>query len=227
MIDHVIGLDLVDHLRDVTRGKRVLDVGDEESPFLAELLATEARAWMVVGRNAPCFSATFSPSLIVNNAKFDARTFHLRPTDFDLILFSNPSFRSTQDAACLQWTVPGQVIAFLSDSQDGTTAGSPEFWGLAAKLTLEKEWRSESGFLLIFRKLPPSASEVEIPSRSLPKINERYRLAPTAQWPGKRHGEDAPVVIVLRDWTDQFGPVRLIKSEAVLHIRLYELGSQL
>lgn len=220
---------LFEELRNLIRDKRVLDIGDEGSPFLAELLAAEAKTWRAVGRYPPGLKGSLSENCTVTNAPFGSQNLHLEAEEIDVILFSCPTPELEQDAQCLEWTTSAQSILFLTDPDEDTLFGSPRFWSLLKEIPIEAEHRDASCHLVIYRKPAPIVEEkkVEEHHKRLPKRGERYKLAPNFRWPNKQHGEKAPTIEISSDWKHGAGPATLIRDGQMLHLHTGDLGSSL
>src|SRR3990167_9120091 len=101
---------------ELIHGKHILDVGDENSQFLATEFARYSRSWIVVGRTSPTQNplphTTFIPE------KFDAWNERPDPESIDRILLAFSSPDLAYDVACLQWATPKHTIIFFGDPTD-------------------------------------------------------------------------------------------------------------
>ena len=216
--------------KEIIHGKRILDIGDRTSQFLAEEFARYTKSWTVIGRTQPHLVAELPSNVCVIPDPFNAWQNRPPPTDFDVVLFPSPSPSLTQDADCLEWTTPEQTIIFFGHPTDETIDGSPSFWKLLHQLKLVKELviqRDEkdlwSRFLVMHKAL--EETEKAVHHGSFPKRGERYRLANSCKWPGKKPGDKPPVVEIAKNWDRAAGPAKMIERGEVIHLHKADLGS--
>ena len=239
-------------LMDLIRGKRVLDVGDEQSPFFAGTLAGHAARWTMVGRLPPLRLFSIPPrNVVVTNAKFTTELGFVKATEIDIILLAFPSPDDSQHVAAAEWATTAHLIVFAGNAPEEAACGSPDFWRLVEKATIEADAKDQVSRLLIFRKKPPGAeaagvasatrlveelrkSRIQAPNPlqptsepNLPRKGDRYHLSPSCNWPNKKSGERPPVVEIDKDWTQRMGPVKFVQTGEVFAIRLPDLGGQL
>lgn len=210
--------------KEIIRDKRILDVGDKTSQFLAEEFARYVKAWTVVGRKPPAFLKDFPPHVTIVEETFDLCSNRLSPSDFDVIVFPFSSPASKQDVCCLEWALAEHVILFFCHPKDDTVSGSPSFWKLIRTLTIEHEEKDFWSRLLVIQK-KSSLSKTQTSSRALPKGGERYRLVRTFKWPGKKPGEKPPTVEITKNWEKGSGPAKMIATGEVIHLHTYDLAS--
>lgn len=223
--------------KETIQGRRVLDVGNANSQFLAEEFARYAAAWVVVGRAPPpSLSDSLKDRLRVIPEAFGAWTDRPPPSDFDVIVLPSPSPSSTQGLECLQWAGPQNVIVFFGDPKEDDACGSPEFWQYARRLRTQRDERDLWSRMLVLEKPEELSGESTAESAEagaseshghFPKKGERYRLAPNARWPGKEPGEHPPVVEITRHWERKSGPAKIVSKGDVIHVRKADLGAKM
>lgn len=246
-----LGVEHSEMLRRMVEDKRVLDVGDKDSPFLARTFAPLARSWTMVGRPPPLdisLAANFRGIANPFSPVFAA----IQAESVDLVLLSFPSPSLTQDANAVQWATRDHLIIFLGNSQEENQHGSPAFWQLTGSLDLQMDAHDKVSRLMVWRKkAPPRVSRIRpaspskirrvskirlierriirkpVKPRNLPRKGDRYRLTPSAYWPNKKAGIRAPAVEMVCDWSHPFGAVRVIQTGEVFHIRLADLGGRI
>ena len=220
--------------RELIRGKRVLDVGDASSPFLASEFARYAEQWVVVGRPPPELRAPLPGCVIVLTHPYDAAgPSHLGAEDFDILLFPFPALKGTQEAACLKDAGLDQVVVVFGLPDPDTSYGSLRFWKLAEVFERCHDDSDAWSRMLVMRRPPPKNDDEEgdepdpmdgVEGRKYPKKGERYRLVPSFRWPGKKSGGRPPIVEITRDWTRGAGPAKAIGLGEVWQIRRCDLG---
>ncbi|MCC7518203.1 MAG: hypothetical protein IT578_03350 [Verrucomicrobiae bacterium] len=221
--------------RELLRGKRVLDLGNEASPFLAAEFARYAARWVVAGRAPPRLHAPLPSSVSVNTHPYDAVTrTQLNAEDFDILLFPFPPLKGTQEAACLEDAGLNQVVVVFGLPDPDTSCGSLRFWQLAEAFERVRDDSDAFSRMLMMRRPRPEddAEEVHSPmdgveGRKYPRKGDRYRLAPSFRWPGKKPGERPPIVEITRDWTRAAGPAKAVGLGEVWRIRKSDLGQTL
>ncbi len=150
-------------LLDLVRDKRVLDVGDADSPFLAKRFALRAQSWIVVGRPPPPMQAALLPkNVAVVIEQFSPETPPVQPSEVDVILFPFPSPTLAHDAACLKWATPDHLIVFLGAPGNEASHGSPAFWEIARTLETKNDLVDEQGRFLIMQKKGASLSRTSV-----------------------------------------------------------------
>jgi hypothetical protein len=230
-------------IADFIRGKRVLDIGDEGSPFIADELAPQASAWHVTGRRPAGAGIPLPSHCTVTDALFDPQALQLEPSSIDVILFACPSPSLNQDEACLKWATDQHLLILLTNAQQKTVYGSPGFWEATKELIQEQEFREASFSCIVFRKTPSAATlavaqdrptteaagppVAEASHRRYPRKGERYRLAPSYHWPNKRPGDKPPVIVISSNWTKTSGHAEIVGGGGILSVRLGDLGTKL
>ncbi|MDD2707563.1 MAG: hypothetical protein PHV34_06090 [Verrucomicrobiae bacterium] len=218
-------------LKNLTLEKRVLDIGDEDSPFVAEWLAASAKSWFVTGRYPPNPDIDLSRSCVVSNKPFDRQTLHLNQSLIDVILFSCPSPVLPHDAEALQWASPQHQIILITDAHNDRAYGSPGFWTLAEKLYSHDEYRDENCHIQLLSPHKPEkkgeAAESTSPEHKFPKRGERYRLGATCHWPGKQKGDRPPIVEIRENWRTNSGYVELLERGELIYVHLGDLGNRI
>lgn len=210
-------------LKKIIQGKRVLDVGDKNSPFLATKLARYAKTWTVVGRPPPSLMIKPLPDhVMIVTEPFETWTNCPPPSEFDVILLPFPSPSMSYDAQCLKWMAAEQVVIFFGHPQDDDAYGSPSFWQLARNLVVQQEEKALGSRMIVFRKSDPY-----IFKHPYPQKGDRYRLVPSFRWPGKQRSQRPPIVEMIKDWGRNSGPAKIIGSEDVLWLHTYDLGAQI
>lgn len=210
----------------MVRGKRVLDVGDEASSFLASEFARYARAWIVVGRSPPPAHPALPACVRIVPERFEAWAERPEPSEFDVILLACPSPSNPQDAACLQWCAPGPLVVFFGHAREDALCGSPGFWQEMRAFEVETDARDAWSRLVTMRR-SSGGEEEEVHRRKLPRKGDRYRLAPSCRWPGKRSGERPPMVEIVRDWEKGGGKAKIVTTGEVFHLRRFDLGPKM
>lgn len=219
--------------RELIRGKRVLDVGDAMSPFLASEFARYSERWVTVGRPPPELRAPLPTSVTVNTHPYDAATAsHLRALNFDVLLFPFPSLKGTQEAACLGDAGLEQTVVVFGLPDPDTSCGSLRFWKIAEGFERVRDDSDAFSRMLVMRLPQPGSEdeegdELEEEGKKYPQKGERYRLVPSFRWPGKKPGERPPVVEIARNWTKAAGPAKVIGLGEVWRIRKADLGQSL
>jgi hypothetical protein len=226
-------------LKEAVRGRRVLDVGDERSQFLASEFAPYAKAWTIIGRSAPEDFTAQHPQIKVMPEKFDECNPRPDPTEVDMVLLPFPSPSLNYDLECLQWTLPYHVVLIFCHPKDEAESGSPGFWKFMKSMTIQEDQRDMWSRLIVMQK-PPSLTEPPPPSEEseedeeeakeeshghFPKKGHRYRLAAGFRWPDKKPGERPPIVEITSHWTKGSGPVKILGTGAVLRVRKSDLGA--
>lgn len=222
--------------RELVRAKRVLDVGDATSPFLASEFARYAKDWVVIGRPPPQLRAPLPGNVIVRTHPYDATGLsQLDAEDFDVILLPFPSLKGTQEAACLEDVGLEQVVVIFGLPDPDTSCGSLRFWQLAEAFERTRDDSDAWSRMLVIRRPRPEgvAEEGElgpmdgVEGRKYPKKGDRYRLVPSFRWPGKKPGERPPVVEITRNWTKAAGPAKVIGLGEVWRLRKADLGQEM
>lgn len=211
----------------IIQGKRVLDVGDENSQFLAMEFARFAKTWTVVGRPAPpSATAQLPPSVTVVPDSFEKWTERPAPTEFDVIVLPFPSPAATGDAQCLEWAEEDQMMVVFADPQDDSVAGSPDFWKLAREQRVQRDDRDPWSRMMVFQKTAAKSKKEEPAHKgSFPKKGKRYKLVPGFRWPGKLPGTPTPIVEISKNWEKNAGPAKIIGTGEVLRLHGYDLGA--
>lgn len=213
--------------KEIIRNKRVLDVGNEQSPFLAAEFARYARSWTMVGRTPTLPMGESLPTNIVVVAQsFDTWLERPLPSDFDVILLSFPSPSSNQDSKCIEWSTTEHMIVFFGHPTDDSISGSPEFWKLISTLDIQRDERDIWSRMILIRKSTPAKTDKPHLQRDpYPKKGDRYRLVASFRWPDKKPGERPPIVEVVKNWEKNSGPAKIIGSGEILRLRKHDLGA--
>lgn len=227
-------------IRDLVRGKRVLDIGDEDSPFLAEIFWGDALRWIVIGRDPPNLTMELPSNCILTNARFD-RKILLDPSQIDVLLFCHSSLSFRQDMPYLEWATADHKLVFINSSKESPyNEAAVRQAAPSQNLILEKEFQDETVRLLVFRKSAISSEElpkemgleetVKVEEEAtvsykkhFPKAGERFLLAPSASWPGKRRGDKPPSVRIIEDWKKNSGAA-VLQTGQLLHLHKGDLG---
>ncbi len=216
-------------LRDLIRGRRVLDVGHARSQFLGAEFSRYTQSWIVVGRPLPPeHAAEPPPNLGVVIETFDTWAECPPPTEFDVILFCFPATDHPQDAACVQWAAHPHVIIIFGHPTDDTLCGSEPFWELVKNLKPHSDERDQWSRMLVVHKPGEEDDEEEEEHHGhYPKKGERYKLANSFKWPGKKSGDKAPVVEIMKDWTKGSGNVKIVGKADFVHVRKTDLAAKM
>jgi hypothetical protein len=213
-------------IKELILGKWVLDLGEKDSPFIADLFAFDAKAWSVFGRFPPSLSVILPKHCVITNAPFEPKT---PAAEIDVILFTVPGISSHYEEA-LDWATSDQVMVVLMKVSEAT-CGTASFWEKVQKFVPQQDLKEEKGLrVLVIRKAgapPVEEEEKEEYHRKFPRQGDRYHLAPLAHWPGKKPGDRPPKVKIAEDWTKASGAVIIIGTGQMVHIHLGDLGSAL
>jgi hypothetical protein len=228
--EHMISSEHLGMLQELARGRSILDIGDEGSPFLAQLFASISQKWTVVGRGLTYFIPDLSSHLVINNHKFTEWGHPPPPSGFDVILFVFSEIDDVEVEACLNWATPDQLIVFLCFIDGVVELDEDVFAHRYLSLTLLGCTEGLESRLLIFQKNEEVQKEfleqqVDPFHRQFPRKGDRYHLTPHARWPGKKSGDRPPVVEIVRNWERGSGPVKIVSTEIVWYIRGADLGS--